>query len=249
MNCWRPAWPPQARPSLPALTLPSAGSAAETKARSKAALRLSCQVWLIPGRDLPEKLALMEKWGFDAVELGGDIVGHEMEHIDAVKQTKLKVSAICGGSPNGELSPRTPPNVSTRSRSSNGSSPRAGAVGSIGPILVPAFNGETTLGNQEIRKILVDTLPGVGEHAMKAGTHVIMEPLNRKEAFFLRQVADAAAIARDCHSDGIAVMGDFYHMYIEETSDLGAFISGGSRVHHVHLATGVHRILPGQEER
>jgi sugar phosphate isomerase/epimerase len=234
---------------LPALALPSAGSAAETKARSKAALRLSCQVWLIPGRDLPEKLALMEKWGFDAVELGGDIVGHEMEHIDAVKQTKLKVSAICGGAPNGDIVSEDPAKRVKAVETLKRLVTSAGAVGSIGPILVPAFNGQTTLGNQEIRKILLDTLPGVGEHALKAGTHVIMEPLNRKEAFFLRQVADAAAIARDCHSNGIAVMGDFYHMYIEETSDLGAFISGGSRVHHVHLATGVHRILPGQEER
>ena len=82
---------------------------------------------------------------------------------------------------------------------------------------------------------------------MKAGTHVIMEPLNRKEAFFLRQVADAAAIARDCHSDGIAVMGDFYHMYIEETSDLGAFISGGSAC--ITSTRNSASTLPGQEER
>jgi sugar phosphate isomerase/epimerase len=233
----------------PALALPAASSAAETKPKPTAALKLSCQVWLIPGRDLPEKLALMEKWGFDAVELGGDIVGREKQHIDAVKQTKLKVSAICGGAPNGEIVSedvgKRVKAVETLKRLVTS----GGAVGSVGPILVPAFNGQTKLGNQEIRKILVDTLRGIGEHAVKAGTHVIMEPLNRKEAFFLRQVADAAAIARDCHSDGIAMMGDFYHMYIEETSDLGAFISGGSRVHHVHLATGVHRILPGQEER
>ena len=234
---------------VPALTLPATALAAEIKAKPSGTLKLSSQVWLIPGRDLPEKLALMEKWGFDAVELPGDIVGHEKKYIDAVKQTKLKVSAICGGSPNGELVCEDAGKRANAVEVLKRLVTSAGAVGSIGPILVPAFNGETKLGNQEIRKILVGTLPGIGEHAMKAGTHVIMEPLNRKEAFFLRQVADAAAIARDCHSDGIAVMGDFYHMYIEETSDLGAFISGGSRVHHVHLATGKQRILPGQEER
>jgi sugar phosphate isomerase/epimerase len=234
---------------VPTLTLPAAISAVEIKAKPNAALKLSSQVWLIPGRDLPEKLALMEKWGFDAVELPGDIVGHEKKYIDAVKQTQLKVSAICGGSPNGELVCEDAGKRANAVEVLKRLVTSAGAVGSIGPILVPAFNGETKLGNQEIRKILVDTLPAIGEHAMKAGTHVIMEPLNRKEAFFLRQVADAAAIARDCKSDGIGVMGDFYHMYIEETSDLGAFISGGSRVHHVHLATGDHRILPGQEER
>jgi sugar phosphate isomerase/epimerase len=233
---------------LPGVALPDAASAAETKAKPKATLKLSCQVWLIPGKDLAEKLALMEKWGFDAVELGGDIVGHEKEHVDALKQTQLKVSAICGGAPNGDI---VSEDAGKRAKSIEVLKrlvTSAGAVGSVGPILVPAFNGQTKLGSQQIRKILVDTLPAIGEHAVKAGTHVILEPLNRREAFFLRQVADAAAIARDCHSDGIAVMGDFYHMAHEETSDLGAFISGGPRVHHVHLATGENRILPGQEK-
>jgi sugar phosphate isomerase/epimerase len=229
--------------------LPAAALADEPKAKPAAALKLSCQVWRIPGKDLPEKLALMEKWGFDAVELSGDIVGNEKKHIDAVKQTKLKVSAICGGAPNGQLVSEDAGQRVKAVEVLKRLVTSAGAVGSIGPILVPAFNGETKLGNQEIRKILVDTLPAIGEHALKAGTHVIMEPLNRREAFFLRLVADAAAIARDCHSDGIAVMGDFYHMFYEETSDLGAFISGGSRVHHVHLASGVDRILPGQDNR
>ena len=44
------------------------------------------------------------------------------------------------------------------------------------------------------------------------------------------------------------MMGDFYHMFFEETSDLGAFISGGQYVHHVHLASRI-RVLPGQDDR
>jgi sugar phosphate isomerase/epimerase len=62
-------------------------------------------------------------------------------------------------------------------------------------------------------------------------------------------VADAASIARDCNSEGIGVMGDFYHMFFEETSGLGAFISGGSYVHHVHLASSPTRKLPGQDSQ
>ena len=232
-----------------AAMLPTAASAVEPKSEAKAVLKLSSQVWIIPGNDLQEKLALMDQWGFDGVELpGDDLVGHEAKYVDALKQTKLKASAVCGGMPHGDIVSEDAGKRAKAIEVIKRVLTAAGAVGSVGPILVPAFNGQTKLGNQEIRKILVDTLPAIGEHARKAGTRLILEPLNRKEAFFLRQVADAAAIARDCHSDGIAVMGDFYHMAAEETSDIGAFISGGPRVHHVHLATGEHRILPGQEQ-
>lgn len=233
-----------------AALLPTTMSADETESKPQAALRLSSQLWLIPGKDFAEKLATMEQWGFDGVELGGDIVGREKEFEEAVKKTKLKVSAICGakGTADGRL---VSDDVNKRAPAMDDIKrvlTAAGALGSTGVIFVPAFNGQTKLGNQEIRKILVDVLPALGEHAVQAGTRLIMEPLNRGEAFFLRQVADAAAIARDCKSAGVCVMGDFYHMAIEEPSDLGAFISGGPRVHHVHLASRK-RVLPGQDER
>ena len=192
----------------------------------------------------------MDKWGFDAVELPGDAVANPKKYADAVKNTKLKISTICGarGGADGrmvsDVGEKRAPAFDDLKRALDA----AGELGSTGVIYVPAFNGQTKLSNQEIRKILLDKLPQLGEHAHKNGTQLLMEPLNRKEAYFLRQVADAASIARDCNSPGIGVMGDFYHMFIEETSDLGAFISGGSYVHHVHLASRI-RVLPGQDER
>ena len=78
--------------------------------------------------------------------------------------------------------------------------------------------------------MLLDTFPAIGEYAVSVGSRVLLEPLNRGEAFFLRQVADAASICRDINSPGVQMMGDFYHMCIEETSDMGAFLSAGSYV-------------------
>jgi sugar phosphate isomerase/epimerase len=222
----------------------------EPASKPQAQLKLSSQLGIIPGRDLAEKIAQMEAWGFDGVELGGDAVGNTAKYAEGLKNSKLKPSVICGAkstntghlvSENAEL--RGPAADDIRRALD-----AAGALGAVGLILVPAFNGQTKLTNQEIRKLLLDTLPKLGEHAAAAGTHLILDPLNRKEAFFLRLVADAAAIVRDCNSPGLAVMGDFYHMCIEEPSDLGAFISGGPLVHHVHLASR-ERVLPGQDSR
>jgi sugar phosphate isomerase/epimerase len=230
------------------MTMPATLNAQPTTQKKDAVLKLSSQLGIIPGNELDEKLARMQEWGFDAVELPGEIVGKEKMYQDAVAKTKLKISAVCWGSCNGDLvsdvAEKRPKAVDTLKRVLDS----AGELKSTGVIFVPAFNGQTKLTNQEIRKTLVDTLPEIGEHAVKAGSRVMMEPLNRNEAFFLRLLADAASICRDCKSQGIAMMGDFYHMCIEETSDRGAFISAGGYLHHIHMASRT-RVLPGQDER
>jgi sugar phosphate isomerase/epimerase len=218
------------------------------KPKQEAALRLSSQLGVIPGKELQEKLAKMEAWGFDGVELPGNIVGQEKMYEDAIKNTKLKFSAVCWGSCNGDLVSDVKEKRAPAVEKLKQVLAAAGALKSTGVIYVPAFNGQTKLTNQEIRQILLDTLPELGEYAVKAGTRMLLEPLNRNEAYFLRQLADAASICRDCKSEGICVIGDFYHMGIEETSDLGAFISAGKYLHHVHLASRT-RVMPGQDER
>lgn len=225
------------------------GAAEPGQPATKAVLRLSSQEGIIPGRDLAEKLAKMEKWGFDGFEVGG---GGFPERVDEIKKalanTKLKISAICAGTPGGPLINEDPEVRKRVVAAIKELLTCAGQLGSTGVIIVPAFNGQTKLDNREGRKVLMDLLPEIGAHGAQVGARILMEPLNRGEAFFLRLLADAAAMCREVNSPGVAMMGDFYHMYIEEPSDMGAFISGGKWLHHVHLASRK-RVLPGQDER
>ena len=214
----------------------------------EAVLKLSSQLAVIPGESLEEKLDKMQGWGFDGVEVGGDIVGNEQKYLDAIAKTDMQFNAICWGSCNGDL---VSDDAQRRKRGVDKlkqALESAGKIKSTGVIYVPAFIPETNRTNQEIRQLLVETFPAIGEYAVSVGSRVLFEPLNRNEAFFLRQLADAASICRDINSPGVQMMGDFYHMYIEETSDLGAFLSAGSYLHHVHLASRI-RVLPGQAER
>jgi sugar phosphate isomerase/epimerase len=115
--------------------------------------------------------------------------------------------------------------------------------------MVPAFNNQQpSLPNVEARAILVDLLKELGEFALQQKTTVILEPLLRQEAWFLRQVADAASICRDTQSAGVTCMGDFWHMTWEETSDMGAFLSAGKYLNHVHVASRKARGIPGEAE-
>jgi sugar phosphate isomerase/epimerase len=98
----------------------------------------------------------------------------------------------------------------------------------------------------ETRDYLCEQLHDLGEFALSCGTTVILEPLNRKEAFYLRLVGDAAAICRDAGSKGVKCMGDFWHMQ-EETSDYAAFMAAGPYLQHVHIASRGHRVMPGED--
>lgn len=230
------------------LAMVSSAGADIPKPEKEGVLNLSSQLGVIPGRDLNEKLAKMQKWGFAGVELGGDAADNPKQFEDAVAKTDLKVSAICWGSHNGDLVSEDIGKRKQGVENLKKALAAAGQLKSTGVIYVPAFNGQTKLTNQEIREVLLKDFPAIAEYAVSVGSRVLLEPLNRGEAFFLRQLADAASICRDINSPGMQLMGDFYHMYIEETSDLGAFISAGPYLHHVHLASR-ERNLPGQDER
>ena len=225
------------------------GLVGEPKAKpAKAVLKIASQEGRVPGKDLPEKLAKMEKWGIDGIEVGGGGLQNRVAEIKAaLANSKIKMSAICAGFHGALMSD----DEAVRKQCADSMKvilTAAGELGSTGLIFVPAFNGQTKLDHIEGRKILLDQLPELCEFAQKAGTRMLLEPLNRGETWYVRLVADAASICRDVKHPAACVMGDFYHMYIEETSDMGAFISGGDMLHHVHLAS-IKRNLPGQDER
>jgi len=223
-------------------------SESEAAAKPKAVLKIASQEGRIPGKDLPEKLAKMEAWGMDGIEIGGRGLEKRVKQVQAaLRNSKIKMSAVCAGF-DGALMSDDPAVRKQCVESMKVILEAAGELGSTGLIFVPAFNGQTKLDPIEGRKVLLDTLPEVLDAAQKAGTRMLLEPLNRKETWYVRLVADAASICRDAKHPAACVMGDFYHMYIEETSDMGAFISAGDMLHHVHLAS-IKRNLPGQDER
>lgn len=223
-----------------------------------ARLCLGSQLGIIPGNSLEEKLAKMKSWGIEAVELGGNVADKaEAERTGkAIADAGLIPSAVCWGSHSGDLMSFDKEKKQKGTDDLKAVLEGAGIVGCTGVIYVPAFNGQSPLTNQEIRKMLLDDFPALADFAAECGTTIIFEPLNRGEAYFLRQVADGAAIARDINElsskkCGMAVMGDFYHMSIEEPDMMGAFISGGKLLKHVHLAGGVsdpRRTIPGQNQ-
>jgi sugar phosphate isomerase/epimerase len=227
-------------PSAKAFTLPDPPQ--------KGRLRLSSQEGVAPGKSLTEKLDFLEAQGFEGFEPGGGGVAKRVEELQkALQGRKIKISAICGGIKGVLISEKEDVRQSAM-ESMKEILTAAGALGSTGLIMVPAFHNQTKLGHQEARELLVKLLAELGDYAHQAGTRVLLEPLNRRECHFMRQVSDGAAICRDVNNPGVALMGDFWHMTWEETSDMAAFIAAGKYLHHVHMASRKTRKMPGEDE-
>ena len=220
-----------------------------TNKSSKAKLNLSFQEGIPPGKNLNEKFDFMEKHGVVGFEPGGRGLAKRIpEFKNALKGRNIKISAICAGFDGFILS--SDPAIRKQCRDTmNEIIIAAGELESTGVIMVPAFNSQKPVmpHTQETRDFLCEQLNEMGNFARENGTTVILEPLNRQEAFYLRLVADAASICRDIDNPGIKCMGDFWHMTWEETSDMGAFISGGEYLQHVHVASRKRRSMPGED--
>ena len=204
----------------------------------------------IPGRkDINDILDYMENLGVTGFEpWGGDIITRGNEFQQALKGRNIKVSAVCAGF-DGFILAEDPKVKAQFDSSMREIIAAAGELGSTGVIMVPAFNDQKPClpHTRETREYLCEQMHELGEYALKHNTTVILEPLNREEAHYLRQVPDAAAICRDSKSAGVKCMGDFWHMQ-EETSDFAALMSAGTEyLQHVHIASRGRRKMPGED--
>lgn len=232
--------------STPAGLLTSCAST--TGRKNVPELKLSFQEGTAPGSSLNEKFDYMEKLGIVGFEPHGkQLLKRAEEFRQALSGRNIKVSAICAGF-DGFILAEDPAVKASFDSSMRELIAAAGEIGSTGVIMVPAFNGQKPCmpHTMETRDYLCEQLHELGEYALKHNTTVILEPLNRREAFYLRLVSDAAAICRDADSEGVRCMGDFWHMQ-EETSDYAAFISAGKYLQHVHMASRGQRRMPGED--
>lgn len=212
-------------------------------------LKLSFQEGTPPGETLNEKFDYMEQLGIVGFEPGGGgLSGRVAEIKEALKGRTIKVSAICAGFRGFILS--TDPIVRQECIDTMKEIiVAAGELESTGVIIVPAFNNQVPVmpHTQETRDFLCQQFDELGSFAAQHGTAILLEPLNRGEAFYLRQVADAASICRDINNPGVRCIGDFWHMTFEETSDYGALMSGGEYLRHMHIASRKRRSMPGED--
>src|SRR5215210_2378453 len=214
-------------------------------------MKLACQEHILPGEGILEKWEFASSAGFDGIELRGTEDWLErLDELRSAREQGVVFSSVCLISDRfiGDFDAgRRREAVEHMKRLLSG----IAELGGIGAVTLAAFGlaskrlppFEVPRTEEEDRRVLLKALKELGEHAESEGTLVLLEPLNRYEDHMLNRVEQAVEL---CQTVGrpIKVMGDLFHMNIEE-DDLGEAIRRAEgHLVHVHLADS-NRLQPG----
>jgi sugar phosphate isomerase/epimerase len=215
-------------------------------------VKLSCQEHLLPGDSIVEKWEFAASAGFDGIELRGTRDWRErLDDLGAARDRGAVFSSVCLIDDRfiGDLDPDRRRAAVEHMKDLLSGIGELGGVGAITPAAfgqtsraLPPFKAPRT--PDEDRRVLLEGLEELGEHAGNVGTLVLLEPLNRYEDHMLNRLDQGVELAAVSGSTSVRVMGDLFHMNIEE-DDLGESIRRASDyLAHVHLADS-NRAQPG----
>jgi sugar phosphate isomerase/epimerase len=215
-------------------------------------VKLSCQEHILPGDDILEKWEFAASVGFDGIELRGMEDWRErLDDLRAARDQGVVFSSVCLIYDRfiGDFDAERRRAAVEHMKSLLSGIAELGGVGAITPAAyglastrLPPFKVPRT--EEEDRRVLLDALEELGEHADREGTLVLLEPLNRYEDHMLNRLDQAAELSRAVGRDSIRVMGDLFHMNIEEDDPAESLRRVDGYLAHVHLADS-NRLQPG----
>ena len=211
---------------------------------------------VVPGATLDERLSNLEAAGFQGIQLSSVSRQQSMESIKkslGSSSIKLLIHGRGGRILAGDAETR----AEAVKEISEGLH-EAAEFGVVGSILVPirtqpeiAAPSPPSFGVHPMKslvdlekEILVDQLAKIAPAAEASGVPIILEPLNRYETHLIKSLDDAAAICRAVGSSGIKMMGDFFHMNLEDDDMETAIERNADCLAYVHLVDS-NRFQPG----
>lgn len=203
---------------------------------------------IVPGETLEERLANLEKWGYQGIQIQRRTQEMGIPAIQkALAGSRVELCIFGGGS---GLLAADPERRQVAVEQIKEGLYQAAELGAVGSIVVPVRTPEIappappqTLYELQC-EILIQELRQIAPTAEETGTMVILEPLNRYESRFLQQLEQAADICRAVDSPGVKLLADFFHMNIEEIDMGQAIVKAGEHIGYVHLADS-NRYQPG----
>jgi sugar phosphate isomerase/epimerase len=217
-------------------------------------VKLACQEQHIPGNDLIEKWEFITAAGFDGIELrAADGAGFRNRR-DELKRAAAAGAVMPTACPEtdhfiGHFDRDKRRDAIANMKSTLSVMADIGGLGAMTPASwgmfsrrLPPFDPPRTA--DEDREVLLEALGELGEHARREGVVLWLEPLNRYEDHMVNRIDQAVDLARATGLESVRVVGDLYHMNIEE-AHIGAAIRA-AKGYLTHMQIGdSNRLQPG----
>jgi sugar phosphate isomerase/epimerase len=215
-------------------------------------MKLACQEHILPGEDILGKWEFAASAGFDGIELHGTEAWlGRLDDLRSARERGVVFSSVCLISDRfiGDFDEKRRREAVEHMKHLLSGIAELGGRGAITPAAfglatrrLPPFEVPRT--EEEDRHVLLEALEELGEHAESVGTLVLLESLNRYEDHMLNSLDQGVELCEAVGRDSVRVMGDLFHMNIEEDDLDEAIRRANGYLAHVHLADS-NRLQPG----
>lgn len=203
-------------------------------------------------KGIQEKFRFIQGMGFDGFEMDGKLLVNNLEEVQrAIAATGLPVASACGGYSGwiGDFDEEKRLNGLAEIAGILRALQEVGGKGMVAPAawgmfsyrlppMVPPRNKEAD------KKAVTESLGFLNQIAEKTETLLFLEPLNRYEDHMINTVAQARSYIDENGFKQIKVVGDVYHMNIEEDHTAESLFHNRDIIRHIHLADN-QRYQPG----
>jgi D-psicose/D-tagatose/L-ribulose 3-epimerase len=211
--------------------------------------------WIFGRVSLAEVIRRTAAIGFDGIELKGEPKEFNAPEVARmVRDAGLEVLSICGMFPGpgpDDLRLFSHPDAKERQKAVDyvkACVDLAKEVGARSVLVTPNVVGQTRpmVSREADLNAAVEPMRKAAEYAGSQGILLTIEPINRYEVCLVNSVAEAIALAKRIDHEACRVMGDTFHMQIEEGDGIPNAIrrAGHYWLQHLHAADNT-REAPG----
>lgn len=217
-------------------------------------MKLASQEHLIPRDGLERKWDLVSSIGYEGIELHGhgDFKFRDrLPELRAARNSGVVMSSVCVIMDHfiGDFDESKRRDAIENMKSLLSVIAEVGGDGAVTPASYGMFSSRLPpytppRSAEEDRKFLLEGLRVLGEHAEREGVLVYLEPLNRYEDHMINTMQQGIELCDAVGLESVKVMGDLYHMNIEEDVIPDSIEQAQENVAHIHLADS-NRAQPG----
>jgi sugar phosphate isomerase/epimerase len=201
------------------------------------------------GEDVATSIKRVGKYNYDGIELVGEPDDYDSTEVKMLcKDNGIVVSSIC--SIYNEKRDLVAPDPVKRQNAINYVKKVADFSLEVGaPVMIVVPSACMKIKGwgdpEEEWKWAVESIREGGEYANSIGVKLCIEAWNRYETYFVNRIEQCLKLMKAIDLPNVGVMGDTFHMNIDEVSIPEALLLAGKDLIHVHIADS-NRAAPGK---